>query len=307
MTTWRRAVAPAKLNLRLEVLGKRPDGFHELDTDLITIDLADELRARATGGDELRFTLGGPALTTDVPADERNLAFRAARLVQHEARARGASRVGLELELTKQVPSRAGLGGASSDAVAALVLADAVLDARLGGAWLGERAAELGSDCRFFFDAHSGRARCTGRGEVVRPLDAPPSDWWIALVTPDVACPTPLVFGALRFPLPALPESAPLGAGWTAERPAPRAGNHLQEAAFRVCPDFAPWSALLAAQSGAGWQLTGSGSSVFALFCARDDARAALETLCKDARDRGLKSRFESVVRPAGHGVRLAD
>lgn len=307
MTGWKRAVAPAKLNLRLEVLGKRADGFHELDTDLITIELFDELRARATGGDELRLKLGGPALTEDVPADERNLVFRAAQLVQREARARGAAAVGLELELDKHIPSRAGLGGASSDAVAALLLADAVLDARLGDAWMGDRAAELGSDCRFFLDARSGRARCTGRGEQVTPLEAPPTDWWIALATPAVECPTPLVFGALRFPLPALEDRSPLGAGRSALPAAFRVGNHLQEAAFCACPDFAPWRDVLDAPGGAGWQLTGSGSSVFALFRARDDARAALGTLREEARVRGLKSRFESVVQPARHGARLAD
>lgn len=307
MSVWRRAVAPAKLNLRLEVLGKRADGFHELDTELVAIDLVDELRARRTDGDELRLALGGPALSADVPADDRNLAYRAAQLVQREARARGVERVGLELALEKRIPSRAGLGGASSDAVAALLLADAVLEAQLGEAWMGERATELGSDCRFFLDAHSGRARCTGRGEHVAALEAAPSDRWIALATPEAACPTPAVFGALRFPLDPLPDRAPLGAGRRAEAVASSLGNHLQEAAFRSCPDLAPWRDVLEAPAGAGWQLSGSGSSVFAVFRDPDAARAALGTLLDEARVRGLKSRFESVVRPSGHVVRLSN
>jgi 4-diphosphocytidyl-2-C-methyl-D-erythritol kinase len=307
VSEWRHAVAPAKLNLRLEVLGKRDDGFHELDTDLLAIDLADELRARATSGTQLDLRLSGPALTADVPADERNLAFRAARLVQREAQARGLQDVGLELELVKHVPSQAGLGGASSDAVAALLLADAVLGTQLGDAWLGDRAAELGSDCRFFLDARTGSARCTGRGERVELQPAAPSTWAIALATPTARCSTPEVFGALRFPLAPLPESARLGAGRISGPGAPRLGNHLEDAAFRACPDLTPWRDALTGSIHADWQLSGSGSSVFALFRARDDARSALDALREEARERGLKLRFDAVVGPAGHGARLID
>jgi len=307
VSAWRRALAPAKLNLRLEVLGKREDGFHELDTDLLAIDLFDELRARVMPGAELSLRLAGPALTDDVPADNRNLAFRAARLVQREAQARGRTDVGLELELTKRIPSQAGLGGASSDAVAALLLADAVLGTQLGDAWLGDRAAELGSDCRFFLDARSGHARCTGRGELVEPLAAVPSRWSIALASPAALCPTPEVFGALHFPLPPLSDSARLGA-WSNSGPgAPRLGNQLEEAAFRACPDLTPWREALAGPRYAGWQLSGSGSSVFALFPAGEGARPALDALREEARERGLKLRFDAVVRPAGHGAQLVD
>jgi 4-diphosphocytidyl-2-C-methyl-D-erythritol kinase len=307
VNAWKRALAPAKLNLRLEVLGKRADGFHELDTDLLAIDLVDELRARAVPGSDLHLELSGPALSDDVPADERNLAWRAARRVQREAQARGRSAVGLEFELFKSIPSRAGLGGASSDAVAALLLADALLELELGAERLGELAAELGSDCRFFLYAHSGRARCTGRGEIVEPKPPAPSSWWIALVTPEAHCSTPDVFGALRFPLPELESGAPLRIESEALPDAPRLGNHLQSAAFRAVADFAPWSVVLSGPCGTGWQLSGSGSSVFALFPAREVAQLALDALCGAAREGGLKVRYAALARPAGHGARLVE
>lgn len=305
MTAWRTALAPAKLNLRLEVLGKRADGFHELDTDMLSVDLCDELRARAIDGSDLRLSLSGPQCSDDIPSDERNLVFRAARLVQAEAQRRGVTRCGLELELVKHIPSQAGLGGASSDAVAGMLVAAAALDLAIDHEWFGDQAARLGSDCRYFNDATHGRARCTGRGELVEPFDGPRPAWWIALATPEAHCPTPLVFGALRFPLPRLQTQAPFGAGRDAGDGSLRLGNQLQEAAFEACPELADWRALFDGTRVARWQLSGSGSSVFRLFSSRESAQAALAGLRAGASERGLTLRFSAVVRPAGHGARV--
>jgi len=305
VSAWRTALAPAKLNLRLEILGKRPDGFHELITEMLAIDLADELRARRVAGDGITLALGGPACGADIPADDRNLAWRAVQLVQEEARRRGQREVGLELQLEKQIPSQAGLGGASSDAAAAMLLADALLECGLEREWMGSRLAELGSDCRFFLDAAHGYARCEGRGERVVPFSGAGPDGSIALVTPALACPTPAVFSALRFPLPVLPESAPLGVGHTAPARVRPLGNHLQAAAFRAVAELRPWGAVFERQQAAQWQLSGSGSSFFAVFPSSAEARAGLDRVRAETASLNLGLRLCAVVEPMGHGARL--
>ena len=155
-----RLIAPAKVNLALEVTGLRDDGYHDIDTVITTIDLADDVTVRPWQGLEVR--IDGPyAGGIDVRDD---LAGRAARAL---AAAAGREPDAL-IELTKRVPHPAGLGGGSSDAAAVL----RGLNALWGLDWDTERltevAAELGSDVPFFL--HGGAAHCTGRGELVEPL-----------------------------------------------------------------------------------------------------------------------------------------
>jgi 4-diphosphocytidyl-2-C-methyl-D-erythritol kinase len=163
-------LAPAKLNLYLEVLGRRDDGFHELETLMSPICLYDRLVWRPPHPDTpLRFALRHDpstplAVQQAAPADERNLVWRAADAL---ATAAGMEPFG-EITLTKRIPAQAGLGGGSSDAAATLVL--------LNGAWslgypssrLEKIAAQLGSDVPFFLAGRS--AICRGRGEDVNPL-----------------------------------------------------------------------------------------------------------------------------------------
>jgi len=300
-------LAPAKLNLRLEVLGKRPDGFHELVTDMLAIDLVDKLHGRRISGGGITLALSGPALGDDVPSDQRNLVYRAAQLVQQEAARRGLADLGLELCLEKQIPSQAGLGGASSDAAAAILLTSKLLGCDLGAEWMGEQLAQLGSDCRFFLDAAQGFARCTGRGEVVQNFKTDPPAWSIAVATPDVACATPDVFRALRFPLAGLPGAAPLGVGTEACVFERSIGNHLFDAALCAFPALANWRGLFDGEAGAQWQLSGSGASVFALFDSEQRATVALEQLRSGAAERKLHLRNEAIVGPAGHGALLVD
>src|SRR4030095_2897871 len=114
-----RARAPAKLNLELAVLGKRPDGYHEVDTLLLALDLADELELVRTSAAGVRVELAGPFASADIPADGSNLAARAAQQVLDLAGGQG----GIALRLTKNIPSGSGLGGGSADAAAAWIAA----------------------------------------------------------------------------------------------------------------------------------------------------------------------------------------
>ena len=287
--------APAKVNLSLHVLGRRPDGYHAVRTTLLAVDLADrlELRARAGSGRVSLEVSGDPS----VPADGTNLAARAAAAVLVRA---GSPEVDLELLLAKAIPAAAGLGGGSSDAAAAALGAARALG--LAHPDLGALLAELGSDCPFFASAPSGFARCTGRGELVEPLGAPPP-FSLLLVTPALAAPTARVYAAWR------PADAGGDAGsddWTGLRMDEARAllvNDLEPAALRAVPGLASWRALLDGRGLGHARLAGSGSSFFALFAELDEARDAAGALATDAARSGLGVRLCRAVRAAGHGA----
>lgn len=152
--------APAKINLALEVVRKRPDGYHTIDTVLTTLDLSDTVRLRAHDGLEVRID-GVDAKAIDAADD---LAGRAARAMA-EAAGRAPD---VRIEITKRIPVAAGLGGGSSDAAAVLRGLNVLWGLDWSEKQLEAIAATLGSDVPFFI--HCGTARCTERGEVVEPL-----------------------------------------------------------------------------------------------------------------------------------------
>lgn len=301
--------APAKINARLEVLGRRDDGYHELRTWMLALELADtltgELDAAAAPG-SVALSIGGPAASADIPRDERNLAARAAALVLAEVAKRAGERPGaVRLRLTKEVPSQAGLGGGSADAAAGLWLVEALLDVDLGAEWRRARLAELGSDT-VFFEAARGRGAglCTGRGELVEPADAPAPEWWVAAVTPAVVCPTDAVFRALEGAAgevgPDRPSRRPApGDGWTSSLGAATSWMHndLEAAALRAVPELTAWRELFASLGAGGFRLTGSGSSFFALRPTAHEATVLLERVLAGAGERGLALRGRWVTR----------
>jgi 4-diphosphocytidyl-2-C-methyl-D-erythritol kinase len=168
--------APAKINWMLEVLGRRPDGFHEVKTVIQTIDLADSLELESAT--ELTLEATGEGL----PPVEEDLTMRAARLLQQRTGHQGGAR----MHLTKVIPIAAGLGGGSSDAAAALRGLHQLWSLDLLPERLGELAAELGSDVPFFL--HGGTALSEGRGERLTPLpDAPQAA--LLIVVPPISIP----------------------------------------------------------------------------------------------------------------------
>jgi len=179
------ADAPAKINRELRVGGYRPDGYHDIRSRLVSIDLAD--RIEVSPGDAIEFFCEGLA----APAGESNLVMRAARLLA----SRLGTRAGARLYLEKRIPVGAGLGGGSSDAARALVLLARLWGARLSTTDLLPLAATLGSDVPFFL--FGGEAEVSGRGERVTPLtDSPPED--LLLLVPPFAIPTSDVYAAHR-------------------------------------------------------------------------------------------------------------
>lgn len=153
--------APAKINWSLAVIGRRRDGYHEIDTVMQTVSLTDHLRFRRSR----RATCAIQCNNPQVPAGPDNLIHRAWRLLRDSF----ASRVGgISVRLTKNIPMGAGLGGGSSDGAATLLAIDRLYGLRLGRGQLAALAAGLGSDVAFFIQG--GAARCRGRGEIVEPL-----------------------------------------------------------------------------------------------------------------------------------------
>ncbi len=165
--------APAKVNLCLKVVGKRPDGFHELDTLFETISLSDRLtfRERPTG---IRLTT---SLST-LPTGPKNLVYRAAELI----RSAGGVKTGVTIRLEKNLPVAAGLGGGSSDAASTLLALDRFWKLGLGKKKLIALAAQLGSDIPFFV-LETAYAIGKGRGELLTPIPARLKLWHV-LVTP---------------------------------------------------------------------------------------------------------------------------
>lgn len=156
-------VAPAKLNLALEVTGRRSDGYHELVTVIQTIDLLD--RVRIDDAPDIELEVAGERLRNVPLEGPRNLAYAAAIALREEA---ASVSFGARIELEKGIPAGMGLGGGSSDAAAVLRGLDRFWGLNLGSARLMAVAARVGSDVPFFL--HGGAALATGRGEIVEPL-----------------------------------------------------------------------------------------------------------------------------------------
>jgi 4-diphosphocytidyl-2-C-methyl-D-erythritol kinase len=157
-------IAPAKINLHLEILGIRPDNYHELVMIMQTVDLADRVELKSLSTDDIILHCGHP----DVPLDRTNLAYRAAELLQQEFPDAFAKYGGVEITLHKHIPIAAGLAGGSGNAAAVLVGIDLLWELGLTQSSLQELGAKLGSDVPFCISG--GTAIATGRGELISPL-----------------------------------------------------------------------------------------------------------------------------------------
>ncbi len=256
--------APAKLNLFLEVLGRRADGFHDLETVMVAISLRDTLALRPAPAGVRRLTqrlaLATQTLSPPPPCDETNLVLRAARLL---AQATGCEQ-GVEIELIKRIPWQAGLGGGSSDAAAALWGLNRLWGLGLTTAQLHPLAAQLGSDLNFFIE-QTPLAVCRGRGEAVeaRPLQRRLD---LVVAQPAGGLSTAAVFRNWK------PDGDPRSAGellrWLADGRCsvpPLTYNALQRPALEMHAGVERLCDGLAAQGAAAVTLTGSGSACFGL------------------------------------------
>lgn len=180
--------APAKINLSLDVLYKRDDGFHELEMIMTTIDLADRIELELL--DENRIVV--QSQTRFVPDDERNLAYKAASLVKD----RFSINKGVAIKIDKNIPVAAGLGGGSSDAAAVLRGLNKLWNLQLSIDELAQLGPEIGSDVSFC--VYGGTALAKGKGEVITPLPAPPK-CWVVLAKPSIGVSTGEIYKKLEL------------------------------------------------------------------------------------------------------------
>ena len=255
--------AAAKVNLTLEVLGKRPDGYHELATVLQTVDLADRLVLE--DADELAMT----TTSTDVPADAGNLALRAAVALREAAKVER----GVRVHLDKRIPVAAGLGGGSTDAAAVLLGLNRLWNLRWAGTRLAEVAETLGMDVPFFLKG--GVALGTGRGERLGRVAGMPLA--LVLVNPGTGMSTAAVYGRVT---PAMysggGRSQAMVAALASRRPARVAAslyNGLEAAVAGSSPDLQRMRAALMAAGALGAMMSGSGPTVFGVARSFEHAR----------------------------------
>ncbi|MDR3632818.1 MAG: 4-(cytidine 5'-diphospho)-2-C-methyl-D-erythritol kinase [Isosphaeraceae bacterium] len=269
-------LAPAKLNLFLEVLGKRPDGYHELESLMVAVDLYDTLSFADDASGRVTLRCDDPSL----PTDGRNLVVKAAERLRAES---GCPR-GAAIELRKSIPAQAGLAGGSSDAAAALVALDRLWELNTPPGRLSELAGEIGSDVPFFL--HGPAAVCRGRGERVEEL-APPRALHFVLVCPEVGLSTADVYRHVTPPArprPIGPVVQALAGGGTAALGS-CLFNRLQSPAEELAPvlrHVRDGLAELVGPSLDGSLMSGSGSAYFGLARDRgaaEDAARRLETL----------------------------
>lgn len=260
--------APAKVNVFLRVLGRRPDGYHDLETLIVPIDLADVLRVRAVAQDArgepvctLRVT-GSPALVRGVPVDDTNLVLRAAAALA----ARTGARRSAEFTLEKRVPNAAGLGGGSGDAAAALRALNDLWRCGLGEDELASVGASVGSDVPAMLAG--GPALVSGRGERVAPVPVGDLSWRILALPFGVAAADAYRWwdedGAATGPDPGPVLAA--AADGDPGRLGPLLFNDLEAPVVRRHPEIGEARDRLLEAGAAGAVMCGSGASVAALL-----------------------------------------
>jgi 4-diphosphocytidyl-2-C-methyl-D-erythritol kinase len=255
-------LSPAKINLSLRILGKRPDGFHEIDTVMAKLPgLADEITI--TPAAEFSFTCSDPSL----PVDGRNLVVKATTALSEKS----GQPLPFHIHLEKRIPHGAGLGGGSSNAATTLLALNGQLDSPLSADELHALAAALGSDAPFFL--YAGAARCTGRGEIITAAPAPPSHPLI-LFKPAFSVSTPDAYRNCldAESLPGIPYGLQNFAGLTLV-------NDLEKPVFakhRYLAELKDW--LLKRRDTKTALMSGSGSTMFAILHPKANPEALIET-----------------------------
>lgn len=258
--------APAKINLMLDVLHKRNDGFHEVEMIMTMVDLADRLTLSDPGSSRISLS----SQSGYIPLDDKNLAVRAARLLRQRF---GVSR-GVHMHLEKRIPVAAGLAGGSSDAAAALRGLNRLWELGLSMAELEELGAELGSDVPFC--VRGGTALATGRGERLEELPNPPR-CWVILAKPPINVSTADVYGNLKAAEIDVHPSASsmrqaLERGSFADV-CGGLGNVLEDVTLKLYPDVGRLKGVMEHLGADGVLMSGSGPTVFGLVLKEEKAK----------------------------------
>lgn len=266
-----RALAHAKVNLHLEVLHERQDGYHEIETILQSIELHDRLWFEATSG-PIHVRCDHPS----VPRDRTNLCHRAAKLLRGHLGVERGARITLE----KNIPVAAGLGGGSADAAACLVALPVVWGIDVDPDVLRKVASRLGADVPFFLQGGTQLGR--GIGDELTPISSSGEGWYL-VVTPRLELSTAWVYGRLRMGLTRVPPKVNLQNYKSLLSRFPERSwpgfNRLGDVVFTGFPSLNRLYSDLRGTHPRLAMLSGSGPSLFAVYSSLDQAERALESL----------------------------
>lgn len=255
--------APAKINLSLDVLYKRPDGYHEVEMIMTTIDLADRIELNLLSEDKIMIT----SQNRFVPDDHRNLAYQAALLLKE----RYQVKKGVQIDIEKVIPVAAGLAGGSSDAAATLRGLNKLWDLGLSIEELAELGAEIGSDVSFC--VYGGTALASGRGEKINLLPSPPS-CWVVLAKPLIGVSTADIYRRLELGQITHPNTKAMISSIENQDFAgicQHVGNVLEDVTLKLHPEVAQIKEQMNRFGADAVLMSGSGPTVFALV--RHDSR----------------------------------
>jgi 4-diphosphocytidyl-2-C-methyl-D-erythritol kinase len=261
-------LAPAKINLSLLVAGRRPDGFHEIETIMAKVNFFDEIliqHGRKTG---IELICDGPHWA---PKGKENLVYKACEMLLENCR----SQAKIKITLTKNIPAGSGLGSASSDAAATLIGVDRFLQLGIGKSKLSEMAAVLGSDVAFFLDGPL--AFCAGKGEKIKKLDEN-FNFLALLILPDVSVSTKKVYANYETDRP-LYEKLNTRINTLLEKNridlvSKMCANMLQASCLGLYKGLAELKAKIEPLGIGPVCLSGSGSTMFCIIDSRDEQRA---------------------------------
>ena len=264
-------MAGATLTPTLDVVGRREDGYHLLDTVMQTISVWDELEIQHSRQPGVHLQCNRESL----PTDSKNTAFRAAKFFLED---RGLQNEGVYIFIKKHIPSRSGMGGGSADAAAVLRGLNEMYETKLSAEKLMELGVKVGADVPFC--VIGGAARCTGTGAQVEPI-APMPECWLVVCKPPTGMSTPRAYALLdQYPLSSI-QATPRMLEAMAVGSLKRIGRSLANR-FDETLRMAPVRALKRAMTDAGAlgaMMTGSGSSVYGIFETEQRAREAMEQM----------------------------
>ena len=264
--------APAKVNLTLDVTGKRPNGYHDLKMIMQTISVFDEIKLSLTEEEKIDLHMN-KELPDKIPA-EKNLVYKAAALMKEKFDIKG----GFDIELQKSIPAAAGLAGGSSDCAATLIAINEVCELGLTTQELCDIGVKLGADVPFCI--RKGTMLSEGIGEILTPL-TPFKDVWVVLVKPDISVSTAYVYTHLDLPNikyhPDTEKAIECIGNGDISGLSNVLSNVLETVTVPEYPVLTEIKEFLVQNGAAGSLMSGSGPTVFGIFKNKEDARRAYD------------------------------
>lgn len=304
-------IAPAKINLHLEIIGDRPDGYHQLVMVMQSIDLSDKINIRANGKDEICLFCQNP----QVPLDETNLAYRAAALMQQKFPSEANNFGGMNITIEKNIPIAAGLAGGSSNAAAVLVGINLMWQLGLTQPELYDLGALIGSDVPFCISG--GTAIATGRGEEIEPLPDLNHLWVVLGKYSNVSVSTPWAYNTYRQNFGESYVSHPEGVHSRThqihsgdlvraigEKDSQKIGsllyNDLEKVVVPAFPEVAKLITIFKSTQNLGTMMSGSGPTVFCLCESKIQAQEVINKVQTSLIDSNLNL---WIAKMCGHGI----